>query len=172
MDAKSLAAELGISVQAVNARIRSLGIQPQEVAQGSGRPKRLLTPEQADQVRNYGQQMESQPLEDLESVEGQAAIVAYSALQQSVSMPMGSQMAVLNQTLEMIEDQAALTIAHRVSQTIPRALTKAAHLLGQSPRGFDLADIARGALGVPTMPPSPIPQSLTPTQKRILSDGF
>ena len=172
IDSKTLAAQLGVTVQTINARARALGLTPDQVKASNGRPKSLWSQEQASAIASYGKTQDSAPTEDLTAVEGDAAAAGYLALQQTVSMPLGQQLSALNQTYEDLEDQAAIAIAHRTSQVLPRAMAKASALLGAQGSGFNLADVARGALGVGPMQPKPIQQSLSQAQLSAYLDNL
>ena len=171
IDTATLASRLGVSAKTVGARAKALGISPMTASQGQGRPKAVWSPEQAAAIGAYGKQQETQELESLEDVGGDAAAAGYLALQTNVAMPLGQQLTAYSAQLDHIEDQAAIVIAHRTSQVIPRSLHKAAQLMGQG-KGFDLADIARGALGIPDMTPKPIGTTFTEAQKRLMADRF
>lgn len=172
IDSKTLSEQLGVTVQAINSRARALGLNPTTAKQGAGRPKSLWNGEQAQAIANYGKSQDSSPTEDLDDVEGNAALATYQALQGTVSSPLGQQLAALNQTYEELEDQAAIAIAHRTSQILPRTMAKASALLSQRGGGFDLADLAKGALGLAPMQPKPIAQSLTSAQLANYLDNF
>jgi hypothetical protein len=171
-DTKTLAQALGLSEKTIRTRAAALGLVPEQVSQGAGRPKALWSGEQAQAIAAYGQTQDSSPNEALGDVEGNAAQAGYLALQQTVSMPMGQQLAALNQTYEALEDQAAIAIAHRTAQVLPRAMAKASALLTQRGTSFDFADLAKGALGVSSMQAKPIAQSLTSAQLSSYLDNF
>ena len=171
IDTATLASRLGVSPKTVSTRAKALGISPMTASQGQGRPKSVWSPEQAAAIGAYGKPQESQELESLEDVGGDAASAAYGALQSSVAMPLGQQLSAYSAQLENLENQAAIAIAHRTSQVLPRALHKASQLMGKG-QGFNIADIAAGALGLPSMTPPPIGASYSETQKRLMADRF
>lgn len=171
-DTRTLAQTLGITEKTVRSRAAALGLTPDQVKQGAGRPKNMWSADQAAAIAAYGQTQESAPMEDLSDVEGEAAAAGYLALQQAISMPLGQQLAELNQTYEDLEDTAAVAIAHRTAQVIPRAVAKASALLDAQGSGFNLTDIIRGALGVGPMQPKPIKQALTQAQLAAYLDNF
>lgn len=173
LDTKTLAQHLNVTPKTITSRAKALGITPTTATQvGGGRPKAMWTAEQAQAIANYGKAAEAVALEDLETTEGAAAQAGYLALQQTVSMPLGQQLAALNQTYEELEDQAAIAIAHRTCQVLPRAIAKASALLALQGTGFNFADIAKGALGVGSMQAKPIQQSLTSAQLASYLDNF
>ena len=171
IDTATLASRLGVSAKTIGARAKALGITAMTASQGQGRPKAVWSPEQAAAIGAYGKPQESQELESLDDVSGNAAAAGYMALQTNVALPLGQQLNAYAQQLESIEDQAAIAIAHRTSQVLPRALAKASQLMGRG-TGFDISDIARGALGIPDMTPKPIGTTFTEAQKRLMADRF
>lgn len=171
IDTATLASRLGVSPKTISTRAKALGISPMTASQGQGRPKAVWSPEQAAAIGAYGKPQETAQLESLDDVGGNAAAAAYGALQTTVAMPLGQQLSAYSAQLEALEDQAAIAIAHRTSQVLPRALHKASQLMGQG-TGFDISDIAKGALGIPSLSPKPIGSTYTEAQRRILTDSF
>jgi len=172
IDTATLAQRLGVTSKTVLTRAKALGLSPVQATQGGGRPKSLWSPEQASAIAGYGKNPEPQPLEDMDELEGTAAITAYGALHQSLAMPLGQQLTAYNSQLEALEDQAAIAMAHRTRQVLPRALAKAAAILNSTPDGFSLSDIAAGALGSVSLTPTPLPQALTRAQLSSYLDNL
>ena len=171
IDTSSLAARLGVSPKTIGTRAKALGIVAMTVSQGAGRPKAMWSPEQAAAIAAYGKPQESQELESLDDVGGNAAAAGYLALQTNVAMPLGQQLTAYSAQLEHLEDQAAIAVAHRTAMVLPRTLAKAAQLMGKG-QGFNIADVAAGALGIPDLTPKPIGTTFTEAQKRLMADRF
>lgn len=173
-DTKTLAQTLGLSEKTIRTRAAALGLVPEQVSQGAGRPKALWSAEQAAAIAAYGQTQDS-PETDIAGDEAQSAALAYATAQSALAMPMNQQFAKVGQQLENLEDQAAIALAQRVSQVPHRALAKACHLLQEHQKqggNFDIADILGGALGLAPMQPKPIQQSLTTAQLKVYADNF
>ena len=172
IDTATLASRLGVSAKTIGARAKALGIVAMTASQGAGRPKAMWSPEQVAAIAAYGKPQESQELESLEDVGGDAAAAGYLALQTNVAIPLGQQLTAYSAQLDHIEDQAAIVIAHRTCQVLPRTFHKASQLVMGQGKGFDISDIARGALGIPCLTPKPIGTTYTEAQKRLMADRF
>jgi len=173
-DTKTLAQSLGLTEKTIRTRAAALGLQPDQVKQGAGRPKAMWSNDQANAIAAYGQ-TETALETDLHAEEAQSAALAYHTAQSALAMPMGQQFARVNQQLENMEDQAAIALATRVSQVPHRALAKACGLLQhqqQQGGNFDIADIFQGALGLAPLQPKPIQQSLSQAQLSAYLDNL
>jgi len=154
---KELAKELKLSETAIRDRANRLGISPQEVAQGRGRPRQLWTDEQANQIRQ-GTAPTTEPdnegwIENTDQA-GHGAIVASQGVALQAAQTL---LASLDHQCSNLEDQVASAAAARVAAIPARSMVKAAQLLQAQPIGLDFAGFA-----VP----------VTPYARQIAGDRF
>jgi hypothetical protein len=156
-DIATIAAELGITPQALNARLRVLGIRPIEVREEgkAGKPKRCLSPEQIAEVSNYGKKQETPDYGDqYDAVESGG--LALSAVLQS---PMAQEIANIDAELSAFERTLATTIVRRVLSVPPRTLALAAQMLRTETDFFPLSEVFVG-LTAPSLPVTTIEVNL------------
>ena len=156
-DIATIAAELGITPQALNARLRVLGIKPIEVREEgkAGKPKRCLSPEQIAEVSNYGKKQESTDYGDqYDAVESGGTVLA-TVLQ----APVAQEFLALNAQLTQFEEAASTAIARRVRAVQPRILALAAKKLSDESEFFPLSEVFAG-LAVPSLPVTTIEVNL------------
>ena len=175
-DTKTLAQTLGITEKTVRSRAAALGLTPDQVKQGAGRPKAMWSNDQANAIAAYGQSQES-AVADVADEETQTAALAYQTAQSALAAPMGQQFAAINQNLEALEDNGAIALANRIAQVPSRTLAKACHLLQSQNEAFDIADVLGGALGLGSLSQKPIgpdyqPRALTQAQRSVYADNF
>lgn len=134
IDTKTLARELGITEPAVRSRASKLGISPQEISAGRGRPRQMWDEDQAQAIRSYGTTPD-QP--DPEFDQGEAGAIVSA---QSVALVATHKMLqALDQQCDSIEEKAAAAVAMRIAAIPARSFQKASLLLQESALGFDLA---------------------------------
>ena len=142
MDTTALARSLGLSVSAVKNRALNLGLIPEEVSAGRGRPKQIWSPEQVTQISNYGSQKPEadQPwAEDFEQT-GQLAV---TTAQNEIGLMLHKQLAAVDLQAEQLEDRLAQTIAARLSIVPSRSFQKATALIQSDSFGMDVMGFAQ-----------------------------
>jgi hypothetical protein len=157
-DTASLARSLGISVTAVKNRAVKLGLVPEEVSCGRGRPKQIWSPEQAQAIGEYGQPVESAGNEEWIEDSEQSGQLAVNSAQGEIALVVQSQLTGFDSQCESLEDRLGEAIAARAAVVIPRAWQKASLILKSGAMGCDLA-------GFGSIP-------LTPRAKAIVADRF
>jgi len=175
-DTRTLAQNLGLTEKTIRTRAAALGLTPDQVKQGAGRPKAMWSNDQANAIAAYGQSQESD-VADIADEETQTATLAYRTAQSALAAPMGQQFAAINSNLEALEDNGAVALANRISQVPSRTLAKACHLLQSQGETFDIADILGGALGLGSLSPKPIgpdyqPRALSQSQRSAILDNL
>jgi len=156
MDTTALARQLGLSVSAVKNRAQNLGLIPEEISAGRGRPKQIWSQEQIFQITNYGSQpQETQGwTEDFEQT-GQSAV---TTAQNEIGLMLQKQLSAVDLQAEQLEDRLAQTIAARLAIVPSRSFQKAAALIQSDSYGLDVGGFGQ------------IP--LTPRLKAISGDRF
>ena len=145
-DASTLAKELGVSPQTINARARIMGIKPTEVKQEGqqGKPRRVFSPEQCTAIASYGKAQnpttESDTDDDDEAIDAGAM-----TLRESIGSPLAQQFGAISSQLEAIEDSASIALANRIQAMPSRIMLKTAQKL-KAYESLDLSAIG-GILG-------------------------
>ena len=149
-DASTLAKELGVSPQTINARARIMGIKPTEVKQEGqqGKPRRVFSPEQCTAIASYGTAQnpttESDTDDDDEAIDAGAM-----TLRESIGSPLAQQFGAISSQLEAIEDSASIALANRIQAMPSRIMMKTSQRL-KSYESLDLSAIV-GVLGCQTL---------------------
>jgi predicted ArsR family transcriptional regulator len=156
MDTTALARQLGLSVSAVKNRAQNLGLIPEEISAGRGRPKQIWSQEQIFQITNYGSQPQEPQgwTEDFEQT-GQLAV---TTAQNEIGLMLQKQLAAVDLQAEQLEDRLAQTIAARLAIVPSRSFQKATALIQSDSFGVDV-------MGFGQIP-------LTPRLKAISGDRF
>ena len=149
-DASTLAKELGVSPQTINARARIMGIKPTEVKQEGqqGKPRRVFSPEQCTAIASYGKP--SNPTTESDTDDDDEAIDAGAmTLRESIGSPLAQQFGAISSQLEAIEDSASIALANRIQAMPSRIMMKTSQRL-KSYESLDLSAIV-GVLGCQTL---------------------
>ena len=156
VDTTALARSLGLSVSAVKNRAQNLGLIPEEVSAGRGRPKQIWSQEQIFQISNYASQPQEPQgwTEDFEQT-GQLAV---TTAQNEIGLMLQKQLSAVDLQAEQLEDRLAQTIAARLAIVPSRSFQKAAALIQSDSYGLDVGGFGQ------------IP--LTPRLKAISGDRF
>ena len=156
-DIATIAAELGITPQALNARLRVLGIRPIEVREEgkAGKPKRCLSPEQIAEVSTYGKKQETPDYGDQYDAVESGSLALTTALQ----APMSQEFAALNSQLSALEEAASNALVRRVKAVQPRILALAAQKLRSEADFFPMSEVFAG-ITAPALPVTTIEVNL------------
>lgn len=164
IDTSTLAQQLGIKPQTVNARARALNLTPTTVSQpGGGRPKSVWSMEQAKQIAAAGktQAKANKAKAKAQEFSHEQEQAGYLAVQQTQSHMMASlqgQMGQLDMQCEHIEDQFAAAQAARIAAIPARSAAKAHYLLDQHGMGLDFSGFGNIQI-LPHAAPAPAPSN-------------